>query len=202
MITHFLNLVALDCLDEIDLEKNENFVLYCDSISLLIKMRILGLKPVYNPGTTMVDKMIDHSNKKEYLFLTPSYIPQIRNQIVLPYFEDVKKDNIDDIVSSINEFKNIESIYLCISSPKQNILAHRLHQSINVDNIFCVGGAISVMLSKHRNSNNFFSKSGLQWLLFLFIDPKRSMNKINKTLQKFFSQKTNIIILSKGKFFE
>jgi UDP-N-acetyl-D-mannosaminuronic acid transferase (WecB/TagA/CpsF family) len=83
--------------------------------------------------------------------------------------------------------KLIKNIYIGISSPKQNQLAIELQSYFPESEISCVGAALDIVIENgNQTKNNFFSKSGFEWLYMLFKDPKRGLFKISVTLKAVF----------------
>jgi len=89
-----------------------------------------------------------------------------------PPFSEISEDEIKDIATLINS-KNVDVVWVGISSPKQDIYAHRLSKYLSVHFIFTVGAAFDFFTGKVKQAPIFIQRSGFEWLFRLIMEPKR-----------------------------
>lgn len=180
MINHYIN---LSCWNEIiPLLEHESSVFWCDSMSLKFITMVFGYNVHWKPGTEFVDEIIGNMDKPTTLILTPH--KELKNHsakiIQLPFYSD-KIYLSDDLKLVLDE--GFENIYIGISSPKQNFLAHKLVRYFPNSNIHCVGAAVEHAFDgAHQKRRLDASKTGFEWLFLLAKNPKRGMMKISQTL--------------------
>jgi len=96
-----------------------------------------------------------------------------------PYIKDVKfsEKEIKKIARLINKFE-AEYVWMCIASPKQNILAQDLFPITKTKYFFNVGAALDFILGKKREAPKFIQILGLEWFFRLITDFKYSKIKV------------------------
>lgn len=178
MINHYVNLVGWKVLlDNYD----PNLDIYnCDSISLLLMAKIFGYNPAFTPGSTIAPHAFSKANSSGTLFLVSNFIHKsyYKNAYLLPQFES--EVFVDDTLAGILSNNSFNEVFIGISSPKQNILAHRIDSIFPGLTIYCIGAALNIELMDSKKSN--LSRTGFQWVDFLFRSPKRTFSKLYDTV--------------------
>ena len=89
-----------------------------------------------------------------------------------PPFREMPEQEIIEIAKEINHGK-ADIVWIGISSPKQDIYAHRLKKYLNVHFIFTVGAAFDFYTGNVKQAPRFIQRSGFEWLFRLLMEPKR-----------------------------
>lgn len=89
-----------------------------------------------------------------------------------PPFSKMSDQDIQKIASDINK-SNADIVWIGISSPKQDIYAHRLSKRLNVHFIFTIGAAFDFYTGNITQAPKFIQRSGFEWLFRLVIEPRR-----------------------------
>lgn len=194
MINHYTNLVCWKSISSLQL--TQQCEIWCDSISFALLLRIFGHRVELAPGTRLIPFIRNQIKNPECLMLF-SGEPDIETECtvrILPFFTD--RVTVPKSILSLESTK-FKTIFIGISSPKQNELALELAKVFEGSDIYCVGAALDkafdqnfCAISKHTR------KKGFEWLIFLIFDPKRTTFKILQTLRSILeiliSRKTNI----------
>lgn len=65
-------------------------------------------------------------------------------------------------------------VFLCVGSPRQEVVAYRLRQRGGLTGLgLCVGNALNFLAFPATRAPRWASQNGLEWLYRLFTDPKR-----------------------------
>lgn len=181
MINHYVNLVcwkSISCL-----QLTQKCEIWCDSISFAILLRIFGHQVELAPGTKLIPFIRNQIQNPECLMLFSSE-PNIETECTvrtLPFFNDII--TVPQSILSLENTK-FKTIFIGISSPKQNELALELAKIFTGSDIYCVGAALDKALDQDFSAiSKHTSKSGFEWLLFFIFDPKRTTIKILQTLR-------------------
>ena len=178
MINHFPNFV---CWSEVFQQYNPNRdKLYIDSFSCYLIGLLLGLRGNYFSGP----QMAYHLNKaglENFYFLLADEIASIpdKNCFILPFKDSFNDD--EDLLNFLSTVPKHASIVLGISSPKQNNLAIYLHDIRPDIEYFCLGAAVKQTWC-FTNANTILRGTGLQWLEFFVVQPKRTLQKLSATI--------------------
>ena len=177
MINHYVNLVGWNVLLD---NYNPNLDVYhCDSISLLLMAKIFGESAAYTPGPTVIPYACSKAANSDTLFLVSNSIHKsfFKNSYLLPqFFSEVY---IDDLLAETLSNNSFSEVFIGISSPKQNILAHQINCICPNTTIYCIGAALNIELMGLKNS--ILSRTGFQWIDFLLRSPKRTFSKLYDT---------------------
>lgn len=75
---------------------------------------------------------------------------------------------------------NVLSNYVIISlpAPKQELLAHYVSDRRSQTNIFCIGGALQMLVEKNLDCPNWLRRAGCEWLWRLRSDTKRRLFRL------------------------
>jgi UDP-N-acetyl-D-mannosaminuronic acid transferase (WecB/TagA/CpsF family) len=173
MIYNFVNLVSWKFVDEIN---DDNSCIYLDSISIRLLSRLFNVKPQAVSG---IEFAMNYQLNDNNIFLLPEYNVKLskENVFILPYIKNVNIFDITDIKKFIN-IHNPINVFIGISAPKQDYLAHRLSVFFPNINFYCLGAALNIKYSSHYLISNFFLKLNLNWLFFIIFYPVRTMRKI------------------------
>jgi hypothetical protein len=178
LINHYVNLVGWKVL--LNNYDSSLDIYNCDSISLLLMARIFGWNPAFTPGSTIIPYAFTKANSSGTLFLVSNFKHKsyFKYSYLLPQFES--EVFVDETLAGIISNNSFNEIFIGISSPKQNVLAHRIN-SISPDlTIYCIGAALNVEMMGSKKS--ILSRTGFQWIDFLFRSPKRTFFKLYDTV--------------------
>lgn len=89
-----------------------------------------------------------------------------------PPFREMNDDECRALASDINE-KGTDILWIGISTPKQEIFAHRMAKYLKVHFIVTVGAAFDFHIGKVRQAPGLLQQMGLEWLFRLCMEPKR-----------------------------
>tara|TARA_B100002019_G_scaffold79687_1_gene68823 strand:+ start:6997 stop:7596 length:600 start_codon:yes stop_codon:yes gene_type:complete len=177
-VNHYIGLIGWRSLKFDSADK-----VYCDSQTLYWLARVFGKKLNFLPGP----KLISETNfDQECIFLLPYNIGGLPESkiYILPMFDQAVY--IDD---KLKEFliqnKNAKSLYVCISTPKQNVLGQQIAQYFNGE-IHCIGAAINILERKDQKNTLILNKLNLLFLLFFFRSPGRTLQKIKIIVEEVF----------------
>ncbi len=100
-----------------------------------------------------------------------------------PYIKNLKfsKDEVNEISKLINNFKP-DYVWVCIGSPKQNILSADLFNKTKAKYFFNVGAALDFVLEKKKEAPKFIRTVGLEWFYRFATDFKYSRKKVWRSL--------------------
>jgi exopolysaccharide biosynthesis WecB/TagA/CpsF family protein len=105
-------------------------------------------------------------NKRDFYCYNPPYIKEI-------FFGN---EEVVKIARLIKKLK-IKFVWVCVGSPKQDILANQLFEKINVGLFFNIGAAKDFLSGKKKEAPLFFRKAGLEWFYRLVTDFKTTKIK-------------------------
>ena len=89
-----------------------------------------------------------------------------------PPFRELTNEEMTALAKNINE-KEIDVVWVGISTPKQEQFAKWLCQFVNVHFIITVGAAFDFHIGMVKQAPKYMQKSGLEWLFRLCVEPKR-----------------------------
>lgn len=184
MIHHYVNLVCWRGILEVyDPSRDQIWV---DSVSLLRFATTKRTDVAYRPGTTVLaDISFDELNCGSWFFLTAAPLLRISSnvQFELPFFEDASVAG--ELEGLMHELVPGTRVAIGVSSPKQNHLAIALHQLRPDLEFHCLGAAVAEIdaaLHACKGRKSVLSGSGLEWLRFLLVSPRRTFIKIGITV--------------------
>lgn len=173
MTYHFVNLVSWRYFSK-DLE---NSIIFLDSLSIRCLAYLLGFKN-YRSRSGMAFYAEQNHNFKNALYLTGHYLEGPENQVVLPFWSDLTSIEISSDLR--RELSETNSVVIGVSSPKQDRLAQLIDREFSIETIYCLGAAI------YPNSKFYkFDRYGLNWLILLLTQPKRTILKVRITIKEF-----------------
>jgi len=180
MIYHYVNLA---CWEDIatNFDRRYQQTLFCDSISMKLVMWLFGHRNVLLvPGSSTLSKIEAELEDRNVLFLLARTAKnsEIAKSLVLPVeanFSAIPAELIDLI-----DVSDFNSIYIGISSPKQNTLSYIIADRYPDLEIRCVGAVLgSVGVNKHIFLlHKSASSSGFEWLFHLIKTPRRTLKKL------------------------
>jgi exopolysaccharide biosynthesis WecB/TagA/CpsF family protein len=160
-------------------------------ISIKRKRKVLRVR-----GPTFTRELLKNSKKindKKILFLGPEKDDISKLKIVFPH---LKKKNIfvynppyimeivfpeseAKKIAKIIERNRIEYVFVCIASPKQNILSSQIVKHISPGKkFFNVGAALDFILEKKKEAPKIVQSIGIEWLYRLVTDFKYTKKKV------------------------
>ena len=162
MTYHYVNLVSWRYFIE-----NSSGRLYCDSILLYLIALLNGIKLEINSGP---NTFYNRRSEESVLVLGNSVRTHNYDSFQLPFWRDVSEISLSDELHE--KVDGHRYIYIGISSPKQDRLAHMLEETYPNKEIYCYGAAMYTNELIER-----LERSGLMWLGFLLTKPRRTLRK-------------------------
>jgi len=149
-----------------------------------------GLKQQRGPSFTKDFLMSNEARTKRHFFIgledldlaNLSKITNISKKRLLaynpPYIKGIEfsSDEINRIYSKIIKFKP-DLIWVCVGSPKQEILSNQLFKKYKSTYIN-IGAATDFLLKKKKEAPKIFQMMGLEWFYRLITDFKYSKTKV------------------------
>jgi len=89
-----------------------------------------------------------------------------------PPFRELTEDEIKEVAADINA-RDVDIVWIGISSPKQDKYARRLAKYARVHFIVTVGAAFDFYTGNVRQAPKYIQRSGFEWLFRLMMEPKR-----------------------------
>ena len=89
-----------------------------------------------------------------------------------PPFGELSDQEIIKIAEEINRSR-ADIVWIGISSPRQDIYAHRLKKYLNVHFIITVGAAFDFYTGNVKQAPKIIQRSGFEWMFRLYREPKR-----------------------------
>ena len=89
-----------------------------------------------------------------------------------PPFREMSDEECRALASDING-KGVDILWIGISTPKQETLAHRLAKYLRVHFIVAVGAAFDFHIGRTRQAPRMMQNMGLEWLFRLCMEPRR-----------------------------
>ena len=115
-----------------------------------------------------------------------------------PPFRKMTDGELENLAKDINS-KNVDVVWVGLSTPNQEIFAHRLSKFTNVHCICTVGAAFDFNTGKVQQSPKFIQNIGMEWFFRLLMEPKRLYKRYLEIVPLFIIY--NFIELLTGKFF-
>jgi len=168
----------------------ESDLLLCDGILIQFLCRLmLGKKVKRVTGPKFADLYIRHA-KQKILFLGSSEIVCKKLLIFMkgktlskcdaysPSFTNVVTDNF--VQENLNAVKSADpsSVFLGLTAPKQEILAHRMKPFVSNINFLQVGAYFEFAAGTLQRAPKFLSWLGLEWLWRLILQPTKIGKRI------------------------
>ena len=178
MINHFPNFV---CWEEVFQQyRSSRDVLYIDALSCHLVGFMLGVRGVYFSGPQMANRL-DKAGIENVYFLLAEEIQSIQPDrgFVMEFKESFEGD--ENVLAFLSTVPKDGVLVLGLSSPKQNLLAMYLHSKRPDIEYFCLGAAVKQTWG-FTYANTKLRGTGLQWLEFLLLQPRRTAAKLSKTL--------------------
>ncbi|MGB0294926.1 MAG: hypothetical protein ACPGAO_08880 [Flavobacteriaceae bacterium] len=171
MTNHYINLVSWEYFAH-----SSEGQLHCDSRLMALLSAALGVKIVVTSGPGTLYKK---NPEERVLILGEKSIRVNAFNYSLPFWKSQEEVKITgDLIDAIDGY-NI--IYIGISSPKQDRLAHLLNKLNSDKHYFCFGAALY-----SNNLVEYLEKYGLMFLGFLISKPIRTTKKFYISLWNIF----------------
>lgn len=114
-----------------------------------------------------------------------------------PPFTEMNEGEINLLAKKVND-ANTDILWLGLSCPKQEFLAHRLKEVLNVHFIITVGAAFDFHTRNVKQAPKWIQRSGLEWLFRLLMEPKRLWKRYFTVVPLFIYY--NLLEFFKGRF--
>jgi N-acetylglucosaminyldiphosphoundecaprenol N-acetyl-beta-D-mannosaminyltransferase len=101
-----------------------------------------------------------------------------------PPFREMSDEELNALAQDINS-KHTDIVWIGLSTPKQEIFAHRLSKFTEVHFLCTVGAAFDFYTGNVKQAPKFIQRSGLEWLFRLLIEPKRLWKRYFEIVPKF-----------------
>jgi len=101
-----------------------------------------------------------------------------------PPFRPITDEELKDLGDVINS-KNVDIVWIGLSTPKQEYFAKRLTQYTNVHFIITVGAAFDFHSNNIRKAPHFITKLYMEWFYRLALEPKRLWRRYLEIVPKF-----------------
>lgn len=182
MIYHYVNLVMWEDIS-VSFDANSERC-YCDSITMLIAARLCGIRLTRRPGTQAIQALRSSLTASSTLVLAKNAEPNPDGFQVfaLPWYDSFIYIPAK-LKATISQSKP-HTLLVGISSPKQNELARQLQKITPKSDIFCLGAALNYN-NDAGPGRNILSQWSLEWMSFLYRQPRRTILKIGATIQVF-----------------
>lgn len=154
--------------------------MYIDSLSCYLMGWLLGVRGIYQSGPTEAHLMRQQGGANYWFFVSGKINGLSNNsQYALPMAE------IIEVTPSILDFLETvplrATVVIGISSPKQNDFAVKLDKIRPDLDYYCLGAAVEQTWGL-RSGNTSLRGTGLQWIEFLALTPRRTVRKLYQTL--------------------
>ena len=183
MIKHFPNFV---CWEEVisDYDEDRDLV-FLDGISCYVLGLLLVKRGNYYSGPQMGHVLKTNTTLPNY-FLLANDIKNIseNRKIILPFKDSFEGDT--HLIDFINNIPKGSNVIIGISSPKQNFLANYLFTIRDDLEYICLGAAVQLTWG-FKNANTILRGTGLQFLEFFILQPRRTVFKHAATWAEMFS---------------
>ena len=113
-----------------------------------------------------------------------------------PPFTEMTDEEINLLIQQVNNAKT-DILWLGLSCPKQEFLANRLKNLVNVHFIITVGAAFDFHTRNLKQAPQWIQHSGLEWLFRLLIEPKRLWKRYFTVVPLFIFYNLNEFIKSR-----
>ncbi len=185
MIHHYINLVCWRPM--LDMYDPTRDVVWVDTVSMRKLVSRFRSDVEYRPGTSTLNRIGPGTpDGGKWFFLTAMPLEKLapEMQYNLPALKEI---TVPDELAAV--LKNLEPgtrVGIGISAPKQNRLAVALHVLRPDLEYHCLGAALAGLntFQEGMARKSTLSGSGLEWLWFLLISPRRTWRKIIATLRE------------------
>jgi N-acetylglucosaminyldiphosphoundecaprenol N-acetyl-beta-D-mannosaminyltransferase len=160
-------------------------MIVCDSKFLQILAKIVGKDLCPYPGSSLVNDIVNDARFNDVIVSVagPSYDDFIELQRKFPLVKFVHIATPMNLVPQSNDWyecirkieeSNASIHFLCISFPKQEMLAADLSRVGSTSGVaICGGASIDFLTGKQRRAPEFFQSLALEWLYRLISNPHR-----------------------------
>lgn len=185
MIHHYINLVCWRSMLDIYVPSRD--VVWVDTVSMHKLVARFRSCVEYRPGTSALNRIGPGApDGGKWFFLTAMPLEKLapERQYKLPAFTEISVP--DELTEVLRNLEPGTRVGIGISSPKQNRLAVALHALRPDLEYHCLGAALAGLntFQEGATRNSTLSGSGLEWLWFLLISPRRTWAKIIATLRE------------------
>lgn len=94
----------------------------------------------------------------------------------LQFISSKFESQMHELRNQIDEY-SIDTVFLCLGQPKQEIIATHLIQLFPAIQILCIGAFIDFFTNSKARAPKFIQFLGLEWLWRLIHEPKRLMSR-------------------------
>ena len=100
-----------------------------------------------------------------------------------PKYEDVSDTDVS-VYANAAKASGADLVWLGLSSPRQNVLAHRLARHTS-QTLLCVGAAFDFVAGTKATCPAVLQRLGLEWLFRLATEPRRLFRRYATTIPRF-----------------
>lgn len=169
---------------------NESPLINADGKSIVWAARFLGYDvPGRVTGIDLFQEIVKKAEKKNWRLYYLGASKEIVDQVVCIHkklYPDLnivgshngyfKETDSDRIVSDIYE-RNVDVLFVAISSPKKEYWIHKNKNVLQVPFIMGVGGSFDVIAGKTKRAPKWMQDAGLEWFYRFIQEPKRMFHR-------------------------
>ena len=170
MLYHYVNLVSWKFFEDSVLKDASDQFIYIDSLSLFVVSRFFGFRIKKYSGVLALSDLLEIIDFQSCIILGgDSRFLEIKN-VEVPYWTNPNEICLHE--DFVKELSCYQTIFIGISSPKQDKLGLLIQEVMPEKDIYCFGAALYAKP---------FRILGTYWLSFLFKSPGRSVVKLSQT---------------------
>ncbi len=98
-----------------------------------------------------------------------------------PPFRTLEEEELKNLAADING-KNVDILWIGISTPKQELFAERLSFHINTHFVITVGAAFDFHTGRLKKAPILIQNVGLEWAFRVLMEPKRLYKRYSRTV--------------------
>jgi N-acetylglucosaminyldiphosphoundecaprenol N-acetyl-beta-D-mannosaminyltransferase len=101
-----------------------------------------------------------------------------------PPFRELSDAELQELAEDINQ-RNVDILWVGISTPKQEVFAHRIAAHVRAHFIVCVGAAFDFHSGNLQRAPRLVQTLGIEWLYRLLKEPRRLYKRTLTVVPKF-----------------
>ena len=173
MTFHYVNLISWRFVSDKD---GTNASFFCDSISMkVLTLCLTGKKLKRNSGVSAYHSLKNIKSNRINLLAHRAVNMEGKNYVLPRNLSKFDPTQFKEI-----PWQTVDTVFIGISSPKQDRLAYELASAFPHLGIYCFGAAM-------YTSTNTGDRLGMNWLIMAINNPKRFFVKILRTYREIIS---------------
>ena len=165
-----------------------NTKVYCDGNFLRLILKFLSIDLSYMPGPNFLEILLKKLSVKDLddvliIFANTHQYKIAKSKLKFNYdvliCDTIFTENDNNLEDFISKIKPKREIIICVGSPWQDMMAHRLstYKRFDESNFYCIGAAMNFHLGILKR-NKYLAKYKLEWLNRLINEPVKTMPRI------------------------